>query len=334
MNIYIISPNTVWGGAATANMSIAQMLSKGHNVYYNDEYNNVDIEGVTYDPYPTHQSKNSKELIRHLKERGINAVIWGIVMNIPYYREATRLLNAEGITQCALFHSLSVTKNIKGRIMDWMIAKSLKYVDHLVFVSKYTDISWSKYKSIRSHSNHHVIYNPIDNNNNSATRENRSRIGYVGRFSLEKRPEIFAKLSTQNDNNTYIAWGEGALLNDLKERYPKVLFKGQSSSQKEIYESFDILVMTSEFENCPMVILEAWKHGIPCVVPKVGGIPEIVKNEITGKLYEDYSIETISSYITDIQNDYEKYCSNCLAEIKNFSYEKLYDSWHRILNKQ
>lgn len=333
MKIYMISPNLVWGGAATANISIARMLSKEHTVYYNDEYNNVNIEGVTYDSYPTHQSKNSKQLVEYLISKGIDVVIWGVVMNIPYYRKATKLLHKNSIMQCAIFHSLSITKDIKGLVMEWMITRSLKYVNHLVFVSEYTDISWSKYRTVRSHPNHHVIYNPIPLEEHNV-RNDLSRIGFVGRFSKEKQPELFAKLSEKENSNSYIAWGDGELLENLKSKYPAVVFKGQSSSEKEIYESFDILVMTSEFENCPMVILEAWKYGIPCVVPAVGGIPEIVNDKNTGRLYSNYSVETISSCISDIQSDYRRYSSNCIAAIERFSFDTLYKVWSVLLDNK
>ena len=99
MNIFIISPNPIWGGAATANMAIARMLAGRHIVYYNDEYNALQIANVSYDAYPTHKSKNSNKLVNHLLELKIDFVIWGCAMNLPYYREATVLLHSKGIKQ-------------------------------------------------------------------------------------------------------------------------------------------------------------------------------------------------------------------------------------------
>lgn len=333
MNIYVISPNPIWGGAATANIAIAQMLSKEHTVYYNDEYFNLSIEGVVYDNYPTHQSKDSHQLIAHLQSKKIDVVIWGVAMTIPYYRKATKLLHKQGIKQVAVFHSLAIVNSFKGRMMEKLIALSLKYIDSLAFVSKYTDLSWSeKYRAIRKHSNHHVIYNPISVDKKNGVKTTSHRIGFVGRFSEEKQPELFAQLSVNDDVNKYIAWGDGPLREDLMKKYPKVDFKGQSSNQKEIYDSLDILVMTSVFENCPMVILEAWKYGIPCVVPNVGGIPEIVRNGYNGQMYETYSTTAIIYCVNTIKESYANYSAHCLEAVKNFSYESLYDKWHIILN--
>lgn len=332
MNIFMISPNPIWGGAATANIAIAQMLSKEHTVYYNDEYFNLSIEGVVYDNYPTHQSKDSHQLIAHLQSKKIDVVIWGVAMAIPYYRKAAKLLHKLGIKQVVVFHSLAIVNSFKGRMMEKLIALSLKYIDDLVFVSKYTDLSWSeKYRAIHKHPNHYVIYNPISVDKKNDVKTTSNRIGFVGRFSEEKQPELFAQLSVNDDVNRYIAWGDGPLRGDLKKKYPKVDFRGHSSNQKEMYDSIDILVMTSQFENCPMVILEAWKYGIPCVVPNVGGIPEIVKNGYSGLLYDEFSIEIIADAIYKIQSNYSQYSIGCMKEVANYSYDKIFEKWQLIL---
>lgn len=336
MNIFMISPNPIWGGAATANIAIAQMLSREHSVFYNDEYFNLSMEGIVYDNYPIHQSKDSHQLVAYLQSKKIDVVIWGVAMVVPYYRKATKLLHKQGIKQVAVFHSLAIVDSFKGRLMEKLIAMSLKHIDSLVFVSKYTDVSWSKkYRAIRKHPNHYVIYNPISvNQQNNVVKTTNHRIGFVGRFSEEKQPELFAQLSVDDNVNKYIAWGDGPLLSDLVEKYPKVDFKGQSSNQKEMYDSIDILVMTSQFENCPMVILEAWKYGIPCVVPNVGGIPEIVEHERNGMLYGEYSKDAIISCVNRIQGDYIVYSANCLEDIVKYSYESLYNEWSELLNNE
>lgn len=331
MRIYLISPNPVWGGAATANMAIAEMLATDHTVIYNDEYNQVSIKNVIYDSYPVHHHKNAKDLFNYIIDKKINLVIWGISMNLPYYMKLTYMLRSNDIKQCVIFHSLSISSNIKGKLMEWLTSRSVHNIDHLVFVSKYTDASWSKYKAIINHSNHQVIYNPI-NVTKSKIKFDCSRIGFVGRFSMEKQPEIFTQLSEVDHNNKYIAWGEGELLDSLISKYKNVEFKGHSSNKEEIYNSFDLLVMTSTFENCPMVILEAWTYGIPCVVPNVGGIPELVKNEFSGIIYNDYKTETILSAITKVKQNYSFYSKNCSEVVHNFSFEKIKPLWDNIIN--
>lgn len=332
MNIYILSPNPIWGGAATANISVARMLSKEHHVYYNDEYNNLSIDNVTYDDFPMHHLKDSEKLVEYIVSKNIDVVIWGVAMNLPYYYKATKLLHKKKVKQFCIFHSLCIGSNLKNKLMEYLIASRLKYIDHLIFVSKFTDASWSRYKSVCKHPSHNVIYNPIQLGNIKTTcKKTSNRIGFVGRFSKEKQPEVFAKLSIEDTKNEYIAWGDGPLLSELKNKYNNMVFKGQSSNQDEIYNSFDILVMTSEFENCPMVILEAWKHGIPCVVPNVGGIPEIVKDGYNGILYNSYTEDTIKSCISEVQDNYNSFSSNCLTNVHSYSFEALFEKWNALI---
>lgn len=335
MNIYIISPNKVWGGAATANLSIAEMLAVGNTVYYNDEYFSLARPHVIYDNYPTHQTKDSLKLVQHLFQLKIDVVIWGVAMTLPFYRKASAMLHKFGIVQVLLFHSLAIDSSLKGKLMEWLIAISLHHIDHLVFVSRFTDESWSrKYWWVKSHKSHHVIYNPIclDGQTQCLSKINPTRIGFVGRFSPEKQPELFARLSQDDETNSYIAWGEGMLLADLRNRYPRVFFKGQSMNQNAIYESFDILVLTSRFENCPMVILEARRRGIPCVAPRVGGIPEIVTHGVDGMLYDDYTPQTIHQFIGQIQDSYDVFSTHCLQSVQHYSYHTLYHEWMALLS--
>ena len=331
MRIYFISPNPVWGGAATANMAIAEMLAEDNTVLYNDEYNNVTIKNVIYDSFPVHRLKNSKVLFNYILDNQIDFVIWGISTNIPYYTRLIRMLKCHSIKQAVLFHSLSISRDSKGRLIEWLTSKAVKHIDQLVFVSKFTDVSWSKYRTIRNHERHNVIYNPVKALT-SISKSNCSRVGFVGRFSAEKQPEVFAKLSELDNSYQYIAWGEGELLDSLRSKYPKVDFKGHSINRDEIYSSFDILVMTSSFENCPMVILEAWQYGIPCVVPRVGGIPEIVTDGYNGIIYNDYSSDSIISCINRIMMDYNQYRNNCYKDVSNYSFQKLYQRWDRVLH--
>ena len=70
---------------------------------------------------------------------------------------------------------------------------------------------------------------------------------------------------------------------------------------------------------------------IPCIVPRVGGIPEIVKDGYNGIIYDDYSPDSILLCVDKIKKDYEKYSKNCIQDVFNYSFEKLYQQWEKII---
>ncbi len=335
-NILFISPNPVWGGAATANLEIATMLQKnGYKVIVNDEYYLYDnYNGLKIDHTPIHKKRfsNRKLLQKLIMEHDINCIIWSPLVAIYFYLDIIKL-KKYGINQIAIVHSLSLRQNWKGRLMDYLISKTLADMSSIVYVSKYTLNSWNKYRAIRnSKSQQVVIHNIVDyvSNEKHILQINRPRIGFVGRLSIEKQPDIFCKLSI-NRKYKFMAYGDGPLESDLKDNYRNVEFKGLYRDITQIYSNIDILVITSRFENCPMVILEAQAFGIPCVAPNVGGIPEIIENGINGILYEDYDVESINKAITEIISNYQFFSNHCLEHSKKHNSIATIKHWKQIL---
>jgi glycosyltransferase involved in cell wall biosynthesis len=53
---------------------------------------------------------------------------------------------------------------------------------------------------------------------------------------------------------------------------------------REAFRGASMLVLPSLEDNCPMAVLEAMAAGIPIVASSVGGVPELVKDGVTGLL--------------------------------------------------
>jgi len=330
----MISPQVVFGGAATANISIAKMLTEsGNDVIYNDEYMEANIyNGVFIDHTPIHSVQNKAEaLLKLVDDNSIDTIIWGTINISIYYPLLIYKLKKRGIKQIGLFHSLCLESNIKSRLVEFAISQLIRYFDYYVFVSKYTERSWCKYRNIRKSKEKLIsIFNPMAKAANSYTLNSIISVGYVGRFSEEKQPELFCKLSVNTDFR-YVAYGDGPLQEDLKKRYPDIIFRGNCMDTDKIYNDIDILIMTSKFENCPMVILEAKSRGIPCIAPNVGGIPEIVQSGVDGELYDTFKVESIYQILDKIKNNYSYYSCNCLKMANQFQPESIKNKWLDII---
>jgi glycosyltransferase involved in cell wall biosynthesis len=132
----------------------------------------------------------------------------------------------------------------------------------------------------------------------------------VGRLSSEKRIDRFisviAAIKRQSAVRVKgIVVGDGPLRESLRRLssgigldYGAIEFKGAVTEMSEVYREADILVLTSEFEGTPNVILEAMASGLPVVSVGVGGVPEIVEDQVTGFLVEPYDELKMAGAIT------------------------------------
>lgn len=335
-NILFICPNPVWGGAATATIEIAKLLQdKGHKVIFNDEYSvDKEVFGLRIDRTPVHQKRfTDRKLIHEIIEKNdITCIIWSQLVAIYYLNEIVNL-KKKGIKQISIVHSLSLRNNLKGKIIDYLVSLALANMSTIVYVSQYTKESWAKFRAIRKSKAQQVVIHNIVGivGTEHKLKIERPRIGFVGRLSEEKQPEIFCELSKKSLYDFSI-YGDGPMMDGLKLKYPNIKFKGLCNNIFEIYSNIDILVMTSKFENCPMTILEAQAFGIPCIAPKVGGIPEIVDHGVNGILYENYESSIILKAINTITLDYQRFVSNIRNNRKKDSISEIYNKWEKIIS--
>jgi L-malate glycosyltransferase len=64
----------------------------------------------------------------------------------------------------------------------------------------------------------------------------------------------------------------------------RVRFLGRRSDIDRLLNAADFFVLPSDIEGLPLSILEAMGHGLPIVASHVGGVPEIIQDDINGLL--------------------------------------------------
>jgi glycosyltransferase involved in cell wall biosynthesis len=123
-----------------------------------------------------------------------------------------------------------------------------------------------------------------------------ARILYVGSLESVKRVDLLlracARLARRRDLRVRLG-GIGPLLEPMKDMAAslgltsEIEFLGYLSREqvREEMAQCHMLVLSSEWESQPCVLIEAMLSGRPVVAPRVGGVPEMV-NEQTGVLFE------------------------------------------------
>ncbi len=109
---------------------------------------------------------------------------------------------------------------------------------------------------------------------------------YVGRIATEKNITAFLDLDLPGRK---VVVGGGPQLEELRARYPAVLFTGKKTGEElaQCYASADVLVFPSRTDTFGMVLLEAMASGLPVAAFPVTGPVDVVRPGETGVLSED-----------------------------------------------
>ena len=162
-----------------------------------------------------------------------------------------------------------------------------------------------------------VIYNGISPPATTIQHtQKRMTIGSAGRLFPVKAFSLFVEIAkqvvAQNDTVDFVLAGDGperlmlekkVKKNGLQERFR---FLGHQDDMEAFYKSLDVYLNTSVHEGIPMSVLEAMSHGLPVVVPRVGGFPEIVEEGISGYLIDDRNSSVFSDRCVELLSDPEK----------------------------
>lgn len=98
---------------------------------------------------------------------------------------------------------------------------------------------------------------------------------FAGNGEINKAKEIQKKLNIPSQQVKYLGWVSGA-------------------DKEEAFQSASIYCLPSWGEGFPMGVLDAWAYGIPVITTPVGGIMDIIKNEVNGLVYDTYNIEELA----------------------------------------
>lgn len=175
---------------------------------------------------------------------------------------------------------------------------ALRRVDHLVCPSAYLAslaVSWGVPEE-------HVtmLPNPAPNLPELASREElRERLGFVrptlafaGRITKQKALGVALEALAELDGVDLVVAGDGPDLDDVRRQTmalglaDRVSFTGALSRQGvlELFRAADVSVLSSAWENFPHTVVEALAAGTPVIATAVGGVAEVVRDEVNGLL--------------------------------------------------
>jgi len=117
-------------------------------------------------------------------------------------------------------------------------------------------------------------------------------VGTVGRLVTDKNPNLLltAAAPLLGPQARLLFVGEGPLASGLRSlavgysAAPWVHFLGARPDVARLLTAFDVFALSSRTEGLPLALLEAMAVGLPIVATTVGGVPDVVRDDFSGKL--------------------------------------------------
>ena len=227
---------------------------------------------------------------------------------------------------------------------SWLKQKQIKrkinatYKNHpLIFVSEASKCEYES--SFKSKFPNTVIYNPTEvgdlislSNQPINTAELGNYFVHIGRFNRAKRHDrlidAFSKVNSTSAN--LVLLGNGGLLDQIQQQVyslgmeNRILFKGFLANPYPYLKHSRGLVLTSDFEGLPTVLIEAIALGKPILTTNCsGGINEIVGDN-----------QYVVSRECDLSVNMEQMLSDCRRYTVPFDHKfsamRVADAYHKI----
>ena len=152
---------------------------------------------------------------------------------------------------------------------------------------------------------------------------------YLGRVNEVKGIRTLCKAAAALPFKLIVIGG-GELLTELQKQYKnsKIEFKGQMewNDFRPIIEGAKFMVLPSECsENNPLTVIESQSLGTPVLGARIGGIPELIEDSVTGMTFESGNVEDLKEKIKLMWNasfDYKAIADNAVKRYSSETYYK------------
>ena len=358
MKVIICIPTLLIGGTEIQTLNLAQtLLQAGHEVvtvcYFEHSetmianYQQIGSRVVLFSPSGERKSgwrciavlfKKLRQLVRTEKPD---------VVHVQYMAPGAIpiiLLKLMGVKKivATLHTSGDIYKNL-GLIhfLQRYCVKAFTCITELAEKSFFgSSLLYTENFQLKSH-NHFTIYNAlppyIKIRKNERTFTEVLTIGVVSRLEEIKGMDLiipaFKELRSKYNCIRLLIVGDGSLKPQMEklavaENLEKdIQWAGRQNQEKlqDYYDQIDILCMPSRSEGFGLTAIEGMARGCVVVASNIGGLPEVVKNEVVGVLHESENlngmVDAISSLIEN-RNDLDRLSRKARAYAQNFVHER------------
>lgn len=263
----------------------------------------------------------------HVEWGNLGLLLWGFVATLRQAQSGT-------IVHCHQVHPLTAFAAVAGRIRRAPVILTV-HLPLTRFASPGSRIAYRMSRAIlrglsqmvvyvSRHSAHTdgnpkglVVHNGVPTDvfkPSPATRQRaRAELGwnvgplllFVGRFTTTKGADLVLEAS----QNARRAGARLLILGPIDPSYvprlgsPSEVRQVQTERPEDWIPAADVFLLPSQYEGLPLSLLEAMASGVPPVATRVGGIPEVVEDGVSGYLVDENNknlfLERVSRLLAD-----------------------------------
>ena len=170
-----------------------------------------------------------------------------------------------------------------------------------------------------------TVYNGISVPNSSnisdipVFNEDKKIILAIARVFPQKKTDLFVEVARLLPKYNFVWIGNQREVTEFGKLPENCHFLGNIPNAGAYCSKSDILMLPSNYEGLPMVILEAMSFGTPVVASDVGGVSEIVRNDVNGYALENDAqlFADKIQYILENKDVYEIFSYNAMEMFNN-----------------
>jgi glycosyltransferase involved in cell wall biosynthesis len=318
LNIFFLNSvaETSWGGGEKWMLKAAEGLQKlGHHIIFGGRENSIFLERCKAAGFPTYPLFISGDFnprtISRLRQIFIRH---NINVAIPNFNKDVRLVSLAGKLSTRPIvvarSGLPILRN------NWIYRATYRMlVDGIItnteaIKARYLSFGWLDEGFIR------VIYNgvdikPIPQIDAVQVRQKYALpaegpiVGIFGRLVPQKQHDKFLAVAqnivSKRPDTSFLIVGDGPLKEEIEQQIAqmnlqeRVCMTGFQEDPTELYLICNVVLLTSENEGMPNVLMEAMHYARPVIAFSVGGVPELIDSPVSGIIVPPNDITEMSS---------------------------------------
>jgi glycosyltransferase involved in cell wall biosynthesis len=166
-------------------------------------------------------------------------------------------------------------------------------------------------------------------------------LGYIGRLSEEKRPHLLLETLRALPADAHLCIvGDGVLRHELENAGKDLMadgrlkFLGRQVSNRNLYAPYEVTLLTSQYEGCPMTALESLACGVPCVGFPIPALRELFAQEAPYLLAHDETPQALAIAVLNLMRMSNEQVQQDLSRIvSKHSLVKFANSWEQTIKK-